>query len=234
MRLLSTRRSVQECSLWLHSKLLKAENNPEVHHQVNESTNWCAHSAEKPLDKKERATDSHVHTRRFTHPYTPIHTSIHADSHIHTGRFTHPYTLIHTSIHTDSHIHTRRFTHPYTRIHTSIRTDSHIHTHGFTHPYTQPHRRILQMNPDTQEHTPHDFTFKFIKGKISNRKHQLTAKGQGEMWARDVFYSIVCKGGYTGGYICHGSLRLECVHFIACKLYLNAFDWKWKKCERSY
>ena len=141
---------------------------------------------------------------------------------------------IHTSIHADSHVHTRRFTHPYMPIHRSIHADSHIHTHGFTHPYTQPHRRILQMNPDTQEHTPHDFTFKFIKGKISNRKHQLTAKGQGKMWARDVFYSIVCKGGYTGGYICHGSLRLECVHFIACKLYLNAFDWKWKKCERSY
>lgn len=54
------------------------------------------------------------------------------------------------------------------------------------------------------------------------------------MWVREVFYSIVCKGGYTGGYICHGSLHLKCMHFIARKLYLNAFDCKGEKCEQSY
>lgn len=63
MKLLSTQSSVQECSLWLYSKLLQTENNPEVHQRVNESTNWCARLAEKPLN------DQRV-SHRPTHPYT--------------------------------------------------------------------------------------------------------------------------------------------------------------------
>ena len=68
-----------------------------------------------------------IHTRkRYTLPYTLIHTHAPIHTHSYTRTPTQAHTHTHTGTHTHTHIHTQTNTHTHTHIHTQ--TDTYSHT----------------------------------------------------------------------------------------------------------
>ena len=88
-----------------------------------------------------------------------------------------------------------------------------------------------QKYPDTKEYIPHDFIYtKVIKGKNSDRNHRLQRdRRKSGWWKCSIILFVVVVTQIDISVHIHGTLHLKCVHFIACKLYLDTSDFKGKK-----